>query len=407
MEQVIKEHRPALSRMSKRMRFIASLFLVTLCVQIVPIEGYGISNVKVAIMGLSPLLFLALVPQVSRALILGGLYWGMCLFCAYYNGDVRVSSVGYLGMFVGTFIVYYNLLRRGAFSLEYFTKLLRALILAYGIILIMQQAAMLVGLRNFWPINLCGQHFLSLTKLPSLSLEPSHSARILTVAMLGYWRCLELRDGRKPTIQQLFSKEHKRVTLLFGWSMLTMGSGTAFIGMGLLSLYFIQPRTCIYIVPLICALFAAGNMLGLEQMDRATRVTQAVAQSSDKEIIMEADGSAAFRVMPLINTLKTDLSQSESWFGNGTMHYFKKASDVNQLLDKKIPVVEQYGLIAFFFSLLLVFFCVIKKILSLETLIFLILFGLCLINIAYTWGAMLMFAGVKFFQDLKSTGRYA
>ncbi len=330
------------------------------------------------------------------AVRLGVRYWVSCLLCAYYNGDARFSTIGYLGMFIGTFIVYYNLLRRGAFSLEYFTRLLKTLILVYGVVLILQQAALLVGLRNFPPLNLCSQSWLSLTKLPILTQEPSSSARILTVAMLGYWRCLELRDGKKPTIKQLFNKENKRVTLLFAWAMLTMGSGTAFIGIGILSLYFIQARTCIYIIPLICTLFFVGNQMGLQQMERASRVSQAVMRGADKEQVMETDGSAAVRVMPLLNTLTIDLSKPESWFGKGTT---KHEDWLRTLYSRKISVVEEYGLLTLFVSLFMTFTCMIKKFFSLETLIFLLLFGFSLGNISYVWGAMLIYAGVCYFQE--------
>lgn len=109
--------------------------------------------------------------------------------------------------------------------------------------MILQQIAILVGLRSFWFINLDNQFFLDIDKLPSLTLEPSHTARILTVAMLCYLRCIEIDNGGiRPTLFALFDKEHRLVIILFLWAMLTMGSGTAFVGLAILSLYFCSAR---------------------------------------------------------------------------------------------------------------------------------------------------------------------
>lgn len=41
----------------------------------------------------------------------------------------------------------------------------------------------------------------------------------------------------------------------------------------------------------------------------------------------------------------------------------------------------------------------IRRFFSIETLVFLILFGFSLGNIAYTWGAMMIFTTVRYFQE--------
>lgn len=55
----------------------------------------------------------------------------------------------------------------------------------------------------------------------------------------------------------------------------------------------------------------------LEQMDRAVRVARATMTGNTNEIQQE-DGSAAARVVPLVNTfIKTDLTKKQSWIGQG------------------------------------------------------------------------------------------
>ena len=377
--------------------FLISLFVVVMCIQFVPLEGYTISPIKVGLMALSPLLFINKVPYVSKALFLGMLYWLVCFLMAYSHGNMRFSTIGYLGLFVVTYIVFYQLVHTYPLTLNGFIVLLKCLICAYGVILILQQIAMLIGIHYFPLINLDNQFFLSLTKLPALSLEPSHSARLLSVMMLGYIRCLEIKNGERATISVLFDNEHRIVTILFLWSMLTMGSGTVFIGLGLLSIYFIQRKTLVYIIPLFALLFYIGQAMELSQMERAMRVAP-VAMSGDLKAVQEEDGSAASRIIPIINTLKMDLTEKETWVGKGTVSHEYAASGWKRTTDK-IAVVEQYGLIAFIITIILFYTCMCKSFLSLETLLFLILFGFSLANIAYTWGAVMIFTCVRYFQE--------
>lgn len=236
-------------------QFLIKMFIILMCIQFVPLEGYTISPFKVGLMALSPLLLLIKVPYISKALIYGLLYWLMCYLVALFHGDMRFSTIGYLGMFVVSYAVFYHLIYSNSLTFKSFFLLLKNLITAYGIVLILQQIAMLLGIYYFPLINLDNQYFLSLTKLPSLSLEPSHSARLLSVMTLGYIRCIEIDSEERVTLELLFNKEHRTVTILFLWSMLSMGSGTAFIGLGLLSLYFIQRKTLIYIIPLFALFF--------------------------------------------------------------------------------------------------------------------------------------------------------
>lgn len=115
-------------------RGIATIYLVTMCTQFVAWEGYGVSDLKVALMALASLLLLFKVPYMTKATMWCSAYMAVVLFCAYMQDYVRFSTIGYLGMFLITYIVYYNLLyEKHAFSLLYFIRLLRFLILMYAI----------------------------------------------------------------------------------------------------------------------------------------------------------------------------------------------------------------------------------------------------------------------------------
>ena len=376
-------------------KVLATIMLVLFNIMFVPIEQGPFSPVKITLMGLCPLIFIAKKPIVTKALVLAAIYWVVCYTMSLLKGEMRFSTLGFLGMYLILYINYYSFIVKGTFTLEYFTKVLKYLIIAYAVVLIGQQMCVLVGLRNMPLLNLQNQFFLSITKLPSLTLEPSHSARILTFTMLGYLRCMEIMKGKRISLQELFSPEQRIVTFSFLWSMLTMGSGTAFVGMGVLSLYFITRKTVIYIIPLIIGMFMLGQSMELKQMDRAVALAEAASTGSAEEA-MAADGSGATRIIPVMNVFtKTDVTQLETWIGKKSMEkdkYWWKRTDTK--------IYDQYGLIAFIISLVFIYSCVIRHFFSIETLLYLILLGFTLGNIYYAWGCLMIMTGVTYFQKI-------
>ena len=375
-------------------KVLATTMLVLFNVLFLPIELSGFSPVKIAFMGICPLIFIAKKPIITKALILAALYWMVCYLLSLLKGEMRFSTLGFLGMYLILYINFYSFVVKGTFTLDYFTKILQYLIIAYGVVLIGQQLCVLVGLRNMPLFNLQNQFYLSITKLPSLTLEPSHSARILTFAMLGYLRCLEIKTGKKLTVQEWFDKEHRTVTFLFLWSMLMMGSGTAFIGLGILGLYFITKKTAIYIIPALVGLFIIGQSLELKQMDRVVTLA-ASTTTGDAKAMQQADGSGATRLIPLVNAFtKTDLTELETWIGKTSME-----KDEFWWKRTETKIYDQYGLLAFLISLIFVYACVINHFFSLETLLFLGLLGLSITNIYYLWGCFMIMTGVRYFQN--------
>lgn len=374
-------------------KVLATTMLVLFNIMFVPIEQGPFSPVKIAFMGICPLIFIAKKPIITKALILCVLYWVICYLLSLLKGEMRFSTLGFLGMYLITYITYFSFIVKGTFTLDYFTKVLKYLILAYGITLIGQQICVLVGLRNMPLFNLQNQFYLSITKLPSLTLEPSHSARILTFVMLGYLRCIEIKSGKKLTVKEWFNQEHRIGTLLFLWSMLMMGSGTAFIGVGILGLYFITKKTAIYIIPALIGLFIIGQSLELKQMDRVVTLATSATTGDAKEM-QQADGSGATRLIPLINVFtKTDLTKKETWIGKKSMEkdkYWWRRTDTK--------IYDQYGLLAFVISVIFIYSCVIHRFLSIETILYLILLGFSIGNIYYTWGCLMIMTGVRYFQ---------
>ena len=387
-------------------RGIATIYLVTMCTQFVALEGYGISDLKVALMAFAPLLLSFKVPYMTKATVWCSVYMAVVLFCAYMQDYVRFSTIGYLGMFLITYIVYYNLLyEKHAFSLLYFIRLLRLLILAFFICLVLQQVSILLGIRDLPIINLDNQYFLAIDKLPSLMIEPSHVARVLGCMYLAYLQCCEIVEREKLSLKRIFEKPHRWITIGFLYAMTTMGSGTAFIVLMILAMYFIKVKTLWYVVPIFVVLYFTLPLMNIHQLDRAVKTINAT-MTGDVETIIEADGSAASRVAPILNTLTIDLSSSESWFGKGTNTQEENRS-IHIAQTGKIGNIDQYGLLSFIVMQICVFVCAFRF-LSLQTMLWAMVFGFSFGNIAYTWGALMIFTAIRYFQmqDIKIRNKH-
>lgn len=349
-------------------------------------------------MALTPLLIL-LQPSIAiRTLLIAIAFWLVCFSTAVYNTPMRFSTLAYLGGFLITFSYYTSLLRRGVFTFPFFTKLLRILIIGYSVVLIGQQVCLLMGVKHFSLLNLVGQPFLSIDKLPSLTREPSHAARIMAVAYLCYLRCLQITYGKKPSLTQLINRRNRWVTLLFLWSMTTMGSGTAYICLALLSLFFIRLKNAVILIPLMILVFSFVYQIENKNLQRAIKTAQATATLNIDNVI-ETDGSASTRIIPLINTLtKTDLTARETWLGKGTANK-KEVITIKGMYKDKHVILMQYGLIAFILSICLAYTSIIWKFWSVETALFIVVFGLIVGNIDYAWGAYMLLASSKHFLD--------
>lgn len=379
-------------------RSLATLIVALFCVCLYPIEGTDVSPLKVGLMALMPMLFFWKAPLATRTLFLSLFFWATCLFTAVYNEQVRLSSLGYLGMLLLTFSFYIGLLTQEVFTLPYFMRVLRATIGVFGLVLIGQQLCLLIDVRDFPLLNLVNQPFLSIDKLPSLTREPSHTARIMAVAYLCYLRCLQITYGKKPSLTQLINRRNRWVTLLFLWSMTTMGSGTAYICLALLSLFFIRLKNAVILIPLIILVFSFVYQIENKNLQRVIKTAQATATLNIDNVI-ETDGSASARIIPLINTLtKTDLTARETWLGKGTANK-KEVITIKGMYKDKHVILMQYGLIAFILSICLAYTSIIWKFWSVETALFIVVFGLVVGNIDYAWGAYMLLASSKYFLD--------
>ncbi len=372
-------------------RNIAAFILVLMCITYIPLETRaGVSPVKTIVSALAIPILVFYSPKISKAIFLGFLYWGVVVFAAHLASDyMRWSTLLYLASIIGLFGCYYNLVYlQKVFSIDYYISFLKRFILAYTILLLIQQFLLIIGIKLFPILNLC-QILDRGIGANSLASEPSVTARIMCVLFLSLLRMYEVKWGKdKVNIKAIYT-DAKWVVIGFLWSMLTMGSGTAFVCLAVLCLYFIKRQYAFFITPLIIVLYISTPYIDFEPYQRAVNIVEA-SLTLDNETIRKTDGSASTRIVPIINTLSLDLSKKESWIGHG-VDYGR-----NNMEERYMGEITDYGLISYLAAMVFVFACCIRF-RSIEAFMFFIGIGGGTGNIAYLWGILMIFTTTNFF----------
>ena len=297
------------------LRNFAAFLIVVFCIRYIPIDSRaGISYFKIAVSLLCPFVFLIYTPKINKTFFIICSYLLFVFSSAILHPNtLRWTTLVFLLSYFFMYQTFYNLVyERKVLTIESFTRFLEGFILSYFVLLVVQQIALIAGITYLPIINLT--QFLDRgIGANSLSGEPSVSARILAVLFLALLRMYELKYARSLSFQEIY-REAKWPTIGFLWCMLTMGSGTAFVALGILSLYFIRRQYAFIIIPLLIVFYTLIPYIEFATLQRAYSVFNAFI-SFDYEKILRTDGSAATRVLPLLNTLTSlDLSQYTAWF---------------------------------------------------------------------------------------------
>lgn len=371
----------------------AILILFLMLTQYIPIESRaGVSWLKVTMMAITPFVLVRYL-KITKAFVCAFLYMSWIFLTSYvlHPWNFRASTVIYLYMYVITYVAFYNFVWvQKVFTLDYFIKLVRNLMSLLTIVLIIQQVFIIIGVKYFPLINLC-QILNRGIGANSLTFEPSTFARVMGVLFYAYIQCNEYCTGEKLTLSSIFSLEHRWVTIAFLWSMLTMGSGTAFICLGVLSLYFMRGFQFFYAIPIFVGVYFTLDFFEVKQFNRAVSAAQA-AMTGDVREVAETDGSASARIAPVLNTLNMDFSEAKSWVGEGCDSGLKYRRTNRRYMGE----INDYGLVAFIIGLIIVFGCAIKP-LSLATIMFLFGIGGGTGNVPYAWGLLMLMTCVYYF----------
>lgn len=311
---------------SKRNSRVVNIFIILLAV--VPAFALGDGNknmLLVAAMCLSPYFLFrypVIIGKIDIPLMLMGIL--MIFFPLLRHPDtVRWSTVLYSWLFLLYFMAYVRTLSASGYGMDNFSVVLKGLIYAYCIVLVIQQFCVLTGLPIF---NESAYYTLAPWKLNSLTSEPSHSGRIIPILMYFYIMSRETSLGCKYVLKQR-GREDRWVWIAFLWTVLTMGSATAFIFLLIIAFKLFPSlnwNSKVFAVIASVAVMAfllnraSDNEHGISgQVDRAfSFVTTAITLDETK--IIDADGSGAHRVVQSLRGAKfVGLKDADDWMGHG------------------------------------------------------------------------------------------
>lgn len=389
------------------LRNFAAYVVVIMVIQYIPLESRaGVSPVKVATMALMPIFFLANF-RINRAVVFGSLYWLWIFYTAYVLHPLtfRASTVMYCAMFVITFMTLYTLVYdRHIFTIDWFIRFLKGFIWVFAGFCIVQQFLLMLGIWYFPPLNMVQWLFMegSHYRVNSISYEPSSFVRSVGVLYYAYLKCCEYRSGKKISIIEAFNGDHRWVTISVLWCLSTTGSGTAFVILALLSLYFMRGYWFLLTVPMAIGCFFILRNAEIEAFQRMQAAAEA-ATTLDANEVRAADTSASVRIAPMLNTISgfpENISKEVFWVGHGCDYgiSFKYHPELRQWAE-----IDDYGFIAFILSWVLVFTCCIR-LRSIPTIMFIFGVGGATGNIAYGWGSLYIFMITRYFYNMRVAG---
>ena len=362
-----------------------------------PIDSFGMdAPIKMALMASSVFVLLFYTFKTSKALILGSVYliFQYCI-ASFHPESFRWGTYIYSILLVLTYVCFYNLVYiEKVFTIEHFIRICKWFMMLYFVWCIVQQVFTIAGIGYFPLLNMM-KNLNRGIGCQSLSMEPSTFGRFMLVFYYAYVKCCEYKRDEGPfTLVELFSGEHKWVTIRFLWMMLTMGSGTAFVCLIIFALYFVRKDNWYYIIPMLIVFYVLLQNSGIEALDRATNTIEATT-TLDKATVQETDRSASARIAPIINSFNVDFSKKETWLGYG-IDYSKN----NGLFYKQAGTpFDDYGFLFYIFTMIFAYTCG-YRFFSLASLFMLAGIGGSMKgNIQYAWELAMVITCVRYFYE--------
>lgn len=297
-------------RKHKAIVFVA---LVGLGTAFAPLVGAGQRNYLVVLITVLSVPILLTLRFRSLSDLGGSVLIVTYMFMISLSRDVQVntSSIVFTGLFMATYTAFSTALASRMVTREEIVDLLRAFILAFGAVSILQAATALVGLpvpnliasKGMWSYN-------------SLATEPSHMARVLSLTVLAYLTLLRTSPGKRLSPWKLLARE-RLVVVAFLTSIALSGSALGTVAAPLALIMAFPTRWILIFAAVIVALWPALFFVDSPTVHRALSFIVALP-SMDIETLADADHSASVRVMPLILFFQKGISDFGGFiFGMG------------------------------------------------------------------------------------------
>ncbi|MDE5645422.1 MAG: hypothetical protein K2I45_07260 [Muribaculaceae bacterium] len=271
-------------------------------------------------MTLSPLVLLlrrarVFIPRIDIPLCL------VCMFVITFPVIFHPATVRWITMlFTCACCVYFMMLARlvriADLTPALICRLIRTIIYAFAAVLIVQQICLVCGLPIF---NEAKVYPMLPFKLNSLTAEPSHTS--VTLGALMYFYTQTRRTEAPDTGLWRELKEHWPVWACWLWCLFSPVNASAYMLAPLALLPYVTLRNSPYWITAGLAaviLFLTFPYGASWTADRLRKTTIAVTTLDDRTIL-EADSSAASRIVPTLRGAKAiDMTTKETWTGYGT-----------------------------------------------------------------------------------------
>lgn len=292
-----------------------AIVLTTLCIfatALAPVVGIDQRNYLVIalISLLGPVIFIARIPVGRESLWVMATMLYMLLVTLIVGRTEDISTIGFTGLFFLAYIAFSSALITGRATLANVLFLLRTLIIAYGVVSVLQMVTSLVGIpvpnailsKGLWSYN-------------SLAVEPSHAGRSLAITMLAYLILSRTYFGSIGVMKLL---RRERIPLMaFLVSILLTGSSLAVMAAPLAIILALPSRWIVWLSGILIAAWPFLYAIDLPVVQRALAFLNALP-SMDVAAIANAEQSGALRVIPLLVYIdKIQIDQISSWLGGG------------------------------------------------------------------------------------------
>ena len=392
-------------KLSKYLFCIGICFLVTSLAFALGDENRN--ALLIGVMAISPLVFV-LIPVINRKTDVGiFLFMTLTLFCPLLNHPetMRWSTALYGCMFGFYFMALFHLFGFSDLSKQDIDRLLKFLLLAYAIVLLIQQICVLTGFPIF---NLGNYDLREPWKLNSLMSEPEHSGRMTSLLMYAY---LSITSNEKTEISFVSSwRKDKLVWIAFLWCMLTSLSAGAYLFMLVVLSKFYTKGASFKIVGAIVTLYIMLSLFDISAFNRFTKFCVAIF-TFDIHKIYSADQSAALRIVPsLICLQQIDLFTVDGWFGRGIDYMSRIMSDYLPGVEKGytggglLLYAVEYGFLSFLVIIRITFkLCYDRNNKTPSILFWFFSVFLVGVNSQLTWATIVLLYMVKCIQKLEKS----
>jgi hypothetical protein len=383
-------------------QFVFYTYIVLMSIQLVAIEGYALSVVKVAAMALSAffIIIFGYTKRLSNAVVYGLFNVIIMSVCAILASPlVAWDRIGYRMLYILMFICVYDIIYEGNINIQMAKRLCIILIVLYGIDIILQYFLHFAGFQEFPLLNHYGTITMTgIYKPNGLSIEPSHSARIMTIIYWSIIKLTEIENKRKQSFIE-FVKAYPITSALFYISMLSMGSATALIGVLLILLVFFYQNYALFLIGLIGFILIMNMQIDNPQVRRLQIIFNSLFSDDTISSLKRKESSGAIRILPILNTFRMDIFAVDTWIGQGSVSQIRNFLQRTLSERRYIGDVTSFGLLSYLASLLFVYKCCIRRFLSMETVLFFFLATFSVGSIYYTWLMLILFCLVQYFES--------